>query len=147
MNTAKIQKSREEKVLSIIFDLELIKTIFLYVIFFVSVFYQLVLMISMFLHRKDINFLDTIKRDGRISKSGIFFFVLMSVIIYQALFLGDVTAGLIELMVIIVAGDVGTNWVNNKKHVDLERIRQSSKMEKVKKTNDVEMSSDDFKDL
>ena len=104
-------------------------------------------MISMFLNRKDINFLDTIKRDGRISKSGIFFFVLMSVIIYQALFLGDVTAGLIELMVIIVAGDVGTNWVNNKKHVDLERIRQSSKMEKVKKTNDIEMSSDDFKDL
>ena len=68
----------------------------------------------------------------------------MSIIIYQALFLGDVTLGLVELMALIIAGDVGTNWVNNKKHVDLERIR---KLEKVRKTNDIEMSSEDFKDL
>lgn len=92
----------------------------------------------MFKNRKSLDFLSTIKRGDRISKASIFFFILMSIIIYQALFLGDISVGLIELMGIIIAGDLGGSWIKNQRELHLEKI---------KKTNDNDMSNDDIKNL
>lgn len=118
-------------------EFQLLKTIFLYMIFSISVIYQVILFISMIKNRRKIDFLSVIKREGSISKAGIFFFVLMAVIVYQALFLDQITPGLVELMGLIIAGDVGARYVSDKKHIELEKI---------KKTN-YNMSSDEFKDL
>lgn len=117
-----------------------IKIVFLYVIFFISILYQVILFGSLIRHRKDVDFLSAIIRNGNISKAGIFFFVLMLIITYQALFLDEITAGLIELMGIIVLGDLGAKYVANKKIIDLEKVKKT-------RDCDVELSSDEFKNL
>lgn len=122
-------------------DFELAKVVFLSIIFIVSILYQIVLFFALYKKRKELNFLSAIKRDGNISKSGLFFFILMLIITYQSLFLDGITPGLVELMGIIVAGDLGATWVNDRKHISLERIK------KTRDNKDVELSSDEFKDL
>lgn len=121
----------------IVIEFELLRNIFLSIILILSCIYQLILIISMFVGRKQIDFLSTIKSGNRISKSGIFFFILMILIVYQSLFLDQLTPGLVEIMGLIIAGEVGSRYVSNKKHIEMERI---------KKTNET-IPPDEFKDL
>lgn len=104
-----------------------IKEILLFVIFIVSVLYQAILFFSLWKHRRCINFTSAvIKPDGTVSKSGIMFFILMIVIIYQSLFVGTITAGLIELMLIIVGADVGGKFVDNYKNIEMQKIKKTT---------------------
>lgn len=121
-----------------ILEFTTIKIIFLYVIFAISAVYQITLFITLVRRRKEINFLSAIKRDGRISKAGLFFFILMLIITYQALFLDEITSGLIELMAIIVGGDLGAKYLGDKKEIDLERV---------KKTKGFDLSVEEIRDL
>lgn len=121
----------------ILLELSVLKTIFLYLIFLISGLYQIILIITMIRKRHTIDFLSAIRREGNLSKAGIFFFILMLVIVYQALFLDDITSGLVELMGLIIAGDVGANYINNKKYVDLEKIKKTKQ----------ELSCEEFKNL
>lgn len=89
----------------------------------------------MIIKRKELNFLSAIQRDGKISKAGIFFFILMLMITYQALFLDKITVELVELMIIIVGGDLGAKYLGNKQKVDLEKVKRLGDSE-YKLTND-----------
>ena len=67
------------------------------------------------------------------------YFVLMSIIVYQALFLPTgVQIDLVYLMGVVIGGDVMAKGISNYRNIELQRI---------KKTNDEEFSPDDFKDL
>ena len=118
--------------------IELVKNIFLAFILLLSFIYQVALLVSLFRHRDEISLISAIKRGDRLSKAGIFFMVLMSIIVYQALFVPTgVQNDLVYLMGIIVCGDVGAKYVSNKHNIELKKIQKA----------DQEMSPDDFKDL
>ena len=118
--------------------IEFVKNIFLAFILLLSFIYQVALLISLFRHRHEISLISAIKRGDRLSKAGIFFMVLMSIIVYQALFIPTgVQNDLVYLMGIIVCGDVGAKYVSNQHNIELKKIQ---------KTN-VEMDPKDFEDL
>ena len=120
------------------FSLEIVKIVFLGFILVIAFIYQLTLLISLFRHRHEISLISAIKREDRLSKAGIFFFVLMSIIVYQALFVSaGVQADLVYLMGMIICGDVGAKWVHRYQKVEMKKIQKA----------DQEMSPDDFKDL
>lgn len=106
-------------------------------ILILSLLYIVVLICSVIMNKKKIDFLSTIKRDGRISKAGIFFFIVMLIIIYQALFLPSISPELTTLMLYIIGGDVGASFVSNYKKIEIGKIKKTSE----------KLSSDDFKDL
>ena len=105
-----------------ILEFEMVKVIFLYAIFAISALYQIILVITLFQKRKTVDFLSAIKRDGKVSKAGIFFFVLMLIITYQALFADRVLFELVELMFIIVGADLGATYLWNKKALSSEKL-------------------------
>lgn len=118
--------------------IEFVKNIFLAFILLLSFIYQIALLISLFRNRHDISLISAIKRGDKLSKAGIFFMVLMSIIVYQALFVSTgVQTDLVYLMGIIVCGDVGAKYVSNQHNIELKKIQ---------KTN-VEMDPKDFEDL
>jgi hypothetical protein len=118
--------------------IEFVKNIFLAFILLLSFIYQVALLISLFRNRHDISLISAIKRGDKLSKAGIFFMVLMSIIVYQALFVSTgVQTDLVYLMGIIVCGDVGAKYVSNQHNIELKKIQ---------KTN-VEMDPKDFEDL
>ncbi len=56
--------------------MEVIKTCFLGFILFIAFIYQVALLVTLFLKRDQISLVSAIKRGDRLSKAGIFFFVL-----------------------------------------------------------------------
>ena len=120
-------------------SIEVVKTCFLGFILFIAFIYQVALLVTLFIKRDQISLVSAIKRGDRLSKAGIFFFVLMSIIVYQALFLPTgVQIDLVYLMGVVIGGDVMAKGISNYRNIELQRI---------KKTNDEEFSPDDFKDL
>ena len=118
--------------------IEIVQNVFLAFILILSFIYQVALLVSLFRHRHEISLISAIKRGDRLSKAGIFFMVLMSIIVYQALFIPTgVQNDLVYLMGIIVCGDVGAKYVSNQHNIELKKIQ---------KTN-VEMDPKDFEDL
>lgn len=106
-------------------------------ILILSLLYIVVLIFSVVSNKHKIDFLSTIKRDGRISKAGIFFFIVMLIIIYQALFLPAISPELTQLMLYIIGGDVGASFVSKYGKIEATRIRKTTE----------KLSSDEFKDL
>lgn len=96
-----------------IMDLSVAKVVFLYFIFCICIIYQILLIITMYKKRHEIDILSAVKRDNRISKAGLFFMVLMLIITYQSLFLDEITTGLVELMLIVISGDLGAKAIDN----------------------------------
>lgn len=118
--------------------IEIVQNIFLAFILILSFIYQVALLVSLFRHRHEISLISAIKRDDRISKAGIFFLVLMSIIVYQALFIPTgVQNDLVYLMGIIVCGDVGAKYVSNHHNIELKKIQKANH----------EMDPKDFEDL
>ena len=118
--------------------MEVVKSCFLGFILFIAFIYQITLLFSLFLHRDQYSLISAIKREDRLSKAGIFFFILMSIIVYQSLFVPTgVQPDLVYLMGIIVCGDVGAKYVYNKRTIELERIKKAN----------IEMKPEDFNDL
>ena len=108
-------------------SLELVKIVFLGFILVIAFIYQLTLLVSLFRHRHEISLISAIKRGERLSKAGIFFFILMSIIVYEALFVSTgVQADLVYLMGMIICGDVGAKWVNSYQHVELKKIQKTN---------------------
>ena len=100
-----------------------IKIVFLGIIVFIAFALQCSLLYSLFKKRKEIDFLSCIKRDGRISKAGLFFFVLMGIIAYQALFADNIDSKLVDLMALIIGGDLGATWLSNNKYKNERQYR------------------------
>lgn len=98
------------------------KGILLGLVVFISFALQCALLISLYRNRKTIDFLSCIKRGERVSKAGLFFFVLMGIIAYQGVFKEQVDVNLVALMVSIIGGDLGATYLKNKK--ELEESRQ-----------------------
>ena len=94
------------------------KGILLGLVVFISFALQCALLISLYRNRGTINFLSCIKRGNRVSKAGLFFFVLMGIIAYQGVFKDQVDINLVALMVSIIGGDLGATWLKNKKELD-----------------------------
>lgn len=81
------------------FSLEIVKIVFLGFILVIAFIYQLTLLVSLFRNRHEISLISAIMRGDKLSKAGIFFFILMSIIVYQALFVSTgVQADLVYLM-------------------------------------------------
>ena len=118
--------------------IEVVKNIFLAFILLLSFIYQVALLVSLFRHRDEISLISAVKRGDRLSKAGIFFMVLMSIIVYQALFVPTgVQNDLVYLMGIIVCGDVGAKYVSNKHNIELKKIQKANE----------EMDPKDMEDL
>lgn len=100
------------------------KNALLCLIVFISFILQCALIFSLIRKQKEIDFLSCIKRDNRISKAGLFFFVLMGIIAYQALFTENVDMKLVELMALIIGGDLGATWLSNNRHRDEMRRKR-----------------------
>lgn len=121
-------------------EILLSKNILLGILFFIVIIYQLLFVFVLIKNRKSVNFISAFtKQDGTISKSGIFFFILMQIIIYQSLFSGQITNGLVELMGVIIAGDIGIKAVDNYKDIQITKIQKTDASDCI--------SKDDFKNL
>lgn len=115
------------------------KTGFIVLILLTVLIYFCVLLYSVIRHHASINFLSPIvHEDGKISKSGLLFFILTLIISYQALFVSEVTPGLIEILAALALKDAGVEVASKWQHVQLQKI---------KTTRDVSLKPDDFKDL
>lgn len=122
-------------------EIVLSKDVLLGILFFIVIVYQLLFVFVLLKNRNTINFVSAFtKPDGTISKSSIFFFILMQIIIYQSLFMGKITEGLVELMGVIIAGDIGQKVVDHYKDIQITKIQKTNE-------NTTKLSDDDFKNL
>jgi len=122
--------------------LEVIKNVLLGFIFIIAILFQLFLFFDLFRHRKEVHFVSAVLRpeDGTISKGGVAFFIIILIIIYQALFMKTITPGLVELMGVIIGGDVAG------KAVEAYKSTKFKQAEVVKEIADEEDTIvDDFK--
>lgn len=100
--------------------------------------YVLILIISLIRNKGIIDFASPIINEkGKISKSGLLFFLITLVVTYQALYQPEITPGLLEILAALAFKDAGIEIANKWQHVQLTKI---------KKTND-KLDLDDFKNL
>ena len=122
--------------------IEVIQNCFLGFILFIAFIYQVALLATLIKNKDQVSLVSAIKRGDRLSKAGIFFFILMSIIVYQALFFPNgVQIDLVYLMGMIICGDVGAKWVSNYRNIELHKIKKTQNDE------NCQLSPDDFKDL
>lgn len=136
-------------------ELKAIQSGFLALIILILLIYFLTLACSLIKNRRNINFLQPILNSkGTLSKSSLLFLFLTLIISYQALFIGEVTSGLIEILAVLALKDAGINCYNrwssvqdNKttsdEKVNMEKIR----LESTKTTKNVKMKPEEFNDL
>lgn len=89
--------------------------IFLSCILFLLISFLTVFLISLYRHRDDVNFYSIVVREnGRMSKVGIAFIFIMTLLVYQVVSGTEVSFYLVEMLGFIFAAELGTKFVNHK---------------------------------
>lgn len=89
--------------------------LFLICILLLLLSFLCVFLISLYRNRNSINFYSLVVREnGRISKVGIAFVFILTLLIYQVISNTEVSFYLVELLGIIFAAELGTKYVDGK---------------------------------
>lgn len=127
------------------------KEIFLVCILFLLVSFLCVFLCSLYINRDNIDFYKLIVRDsGRISKVGVSFVFIITLIVYQAVTSSEISFYLVELLGVIFAAEVGTKFVDNKLgDKNIRNIKNSlSEVDEKRKTHSARNIEDiDFDNL
>ena len=115
---------------------------FFILILFCTVIFLILLAVSLYKNKEQINFYTLIVREnGRLSKVGLSFIVILLIIVYQAILNQQITTGLIELLGIIFAAELGNSAITKgSKAFVISKLQNPKPDEK-------NISIDDIKDL
>ena len=107
-------------------------------ILIVLTFYVLIITFNLLKYRKDVNFIAPIVNSGNsLSKSGILFFLITLVVVYQALCGMEITDGLLEILGALAFKDAGVELANKWERVQLNKIKKTT----------TKLDIDEFKNL
>lgn len=87
--------------------------IFLGMLLVVSIGFLLTLFISIVIHKNEIKFYQILCReDGRVSKVSVAFIVILFLLVYQAVIFNSITNGLVELLMVVFAAELGVKGID-----------------------------------
>lgn len=109
-----------------------------------------VFLVSLYRNRGNVDFYKLVVRDnGRISKVGVSFIFILTLIVYQAVTNAEISFYLVELLGVIFAAEIGTKFVDGKSGIknmsdiknDLKNVEDKKKTQSARNIDDIDFDN------